>query len=87
MEGGGRGEEEGGGGVRLGEEGVGGDGEMGKVGGQGRIGVLRQGPHQGPLLLHALLDGPRQVGVGELSAWRHGDLTAIRSLWLKTSPQ
>ena len=43
--------------------------------------------HQGPLLLHALLDGPGQVGVGELSAWRHGDLTAIRSLWLKTSPQ
>ena len=50
VEGRGGGEEEGVCGVRLGYEGVGGDGEMGKVGGQGRIGVLSQGSHQAPLL-------------------------------------
>ena len=50
VEGGGGGEEEGVCGVWLGYEGVGGDGKMGKVGGQGRIGVLSQGSHQAPLL-------------------------------------
>ena len=50
MEGGGGSEEEGMCRVRLGHEGVGGDGEVGKVGGQGRIGVFSQGSHQAPLL-------------------------------------
>ena len=50
VEGGGGGEEEGVGRLRLGHEGVGGDGQVGQVGGQGRIGILCQGSHQAPLL-------------------------------------
>ena len=50
VEGGGGTEEEGMGGVRLGHEGVGGEGKVRQVGGQGRIGILCQGPHQAPLL-------------------------------------
>ena len=50
VEGGGGAEEEGVGRVRLGHEGVGGESQVGKVGGQGGIGVLCQGSHQAPLL-------------------------------------
>ena len=50
MEGGGGSEEEGVCRVRFWHEGVGGEGEVGKVGGQGGIGVLCQGSHQAPLL-------------------------------------
>ena len=50
VEGGGGSEEERVGGVRLGHEGVGGEGKVRQVGGQGRIGILCQGPYQAPLL-------------------------------------
>ena len=60
VEGGGGGEEEGVGRLRLGHEGVGGDGQVGEVGGQGRIGILCQAPHQTPLLLRSC-EGSQEI--------------------------
>ena len=71
VEGGGGSEEERVGGVRLGHEGVGGEGKVRQVGGQGRIGVLCQGPHQAPLLHREIrrIFGARPETAREQPTW------------------
>ena len=83
VEGGGGSEEEGVGGVWLGQEGVWGEGEVRQVGSQGGVGGLCQAPDEAPLLLDTLLQGPRQAALGKLSAWRHWNLTVLRPLRLE----